>query len=331
MITKVCLSCNKEFITDLYLKKYCTKVCKLKVERTKRKNTYQRQPPIPSRNCKGCNKIFNPKSKANTYCSGECCKVNNFYIPRWKGIETNCKLCNLVFVQNSPNQKYCSSECCKAAILSKRTFIPTTVECIYCNEKYIKIHPCQKYCTIECRDSEHKQKQKLVTCSICHIEFSTKHGTICSNKCRAVNLSNFARARLHSTQIVTQYTDINSLWFVTENDFAEWFKHNYSWFGIDSIVYMDRLFPDVIAMADNKQLNIELELHSSNFAIHGHNPFRCDLIISFTKLYGQEKVNGIPVLSVFNVINRDPSTKTLTSVFSKMISITKEHMKDILR
>lgn len=83
-----------------------------------------------------------------------------------------------------------------------------------------------------------------------------------------------------------------------ESDFHNWFKNNYKKLGFDKIIQFDRgEFPDFIMQKNNKICRVELEVFSSNFILHKHDPKKVDLVIC---AFEDIKLN-IPVKVVENI------------------------------
>lgn len=72
--------------------------------------------------------------------------------------------------------------------------------------------------------------------------------------------------------------------FTDESEFHAWFTFHYSLFGFDEIIKSQRTkYPDIIAMKNGKEVRIELEIYSSNFIVHKHDPAGVDLVICLIK------------------------------------------------
>lgn len=70
-----------------------------------------------------------------------------------------------------------------------------------------------------------------------------------------------------------------------ESDFKSWFSENYKKLGFLKIVRKDiSRFPDFIMLDKNgERVKVELEIKSSNFLLHKHNPKKADRVICIKK------------------------------------------------
>ena len=87
-----------------------------------------------------------------------------------------------------------------------------------------------------------------------------------------------------------------------ESDFKNWFKKNYRKLGFTRIIKSDSMrFPDFIMLKNNKRIKVELEIKSSHFILHNHNPKKVDLVICVIK----DKKLSVPIIraSGIKVIN----------------------------
>jgi hypothetical protein len=253
--------------------------------------------------------------------------------------QENCQICNAIYLKKVPNQKYCSVACRQTLYTSKtqpgeiysdrvikKYNLNTTRKCFSCKKKFIKKYKDQKYCTPECRHQyqlimqrkKYKpiQYDRVVNCKICDQTFEVKSSVqiYCSEKCKKTGLrqkqQEWSRQQQEATQEhlyavrskETKYLTIfNELRFYKEHDFEQWFKNNYTIFGIKKLIKINRWFPDVVAeMYNGKILRIELELLARNFKFHKHDPLKCDLILCFAKTKTERDVRGVPVISIFD-------------------------------
>lgn len=71
-VDKPCVKCGGQFTPYRPTQKYCSLACKPKKDHTKPPKT------APNLQCKGCGRLFQPKSRdRTTYCSRECAFANN--------------------------------------------------------------------------------------------------------------------------------------------------------------------------------------------------------------------------------------------------------------
>jgi len=99
-----------------------------------------------------------------------------------------------------------------------------------------------------------------------------------------------------------------NIFFRTEKEFAKWFEKNLIAFGFKSIKKKNvKSFPDYILKDfKGKEVRVELEIKSSNFIHHKHNPKKVDVIISVYTL--KEKILGVPVFSLFYTFPKEHTT-----------------------
>jgi len=88
--------------------------------------------------------------------------------------------------------------------------------------------------------------------------------------------------------------------FKNEREFSLWFEDNLDYFGFKLIVKKNNnIYPDYIIKTNKgKNVKVELEFFSKNFILHNHDPSKVDLIVSVYT--NEEKIKGVPVLSLFN-------------------------------
>jgi hypothetical protein len=110
----VCPICGKEFTSQVWNQKYCSRECKLKRICLDRPNNLCQE-----RECVICGKKFFPNSNSQKTCSEECGntlekqrqKIYNDAKPR-KGIqEITCRNCGKTFLPKHFNSKFCCDEC----------------------------------------------------------------------------------------------------------------------------------------------------------------------------------------------------------------------------
>ncbi len=267
--------------------------------------------PKPVPHCKGCNKPFWREQQSRKYCSQKCYPE---YEKKWTPLKLNCIVCNTVFVQNKATHFLCSEQC---RIIHYDKFVPSEIICKSCQTSFMPTLRTQLYCTEQCRKLYHRLKRNKR-----------------KRECQQPPKEKY----IVQSRIVQPKPAFSYLEFKNEEDFSQWFDCNYSLFGVKTIIKHDRFFPDVIArMNDETVLRIELEFHASNFSRHGHDPNGCELIISFVKNYDQETVQGIPVVSIFNVKGHQPplvtfypESKSLTSYFCRISNLCSTAISNIV-
>jgi len=87
-----------------------------------------------------------------------------------------------------------------------------------------------------------------------------------------------------------------------ESDFKNWFKKNYKKLGFSKIIKSDSMrFPDFVMLEKGKKVKVELEIKSSHFNLHKHNPKKVNKVICVIKDIKLDiptiKVNGIRIIS----------------------------------
>jgi len=115
------------------------------------------------------------------------------------------------------------------------------------------------------------------------------------------------------------------LW--NEKEFSDWFEQFYFLFGFKRIVHIGRAFPDcTVESMSGKTLKVELEYDASNARMHKGDYRLCDLIVSYLKRDGVNRVLDMPVLSVFEVPTVSPPRnrsimmdRNLTAHFVKLL------------
>lgn len=106
-----------------------------------------------------------------------------------------------------------------------------------------------------------------------------------------------------------------------ESDLHNWFKKNYKKLGFTKIIQFDRGdFPDFIMQKGNSIYRVELEIFSSNFIQHRHDPKKVDLVIC---AYNNIKLN-IPVKVIKNVKLIEFDKKTPLSFENQIYKLFKK-------
>ena len=111
-----------------------------------------------------------------------------------------------------------------------------------------------------------------------------------------------------------------------ESDFQNWFKKNYKNLGFEKIIKYDSMrFPDFIALEKGKKIKIELEIKSSHFDMHGHDPKKVDRVLCIIN----DKKLEVPVYEVkgLKIIKWD-TKKPLYSIKEQIFNLfEKENIK----
>ena len=82
-----------------------------------------------------------------------------------------------------------------------------------------------------------------------------------------------------------------------ELEFHNWFKKNYKQLGFNNLKLHNKGFPDFVMEKNNKEIRVELEILSSNFLLHKHDPKKVDKVICI-----KNDINlGIPTTLVKNI------------------------------
>lgn len=80
-----------------------------------------------------------------------------------------------------------------------------------------------------------------------------------------------------------------------ELDFKNWFKKNYKKLGFSKIIKSDNMrFPDFVVSENGKRTRVELEIKSSHFNLHKHNPKKVDKVVC---IINDEKLE-VPIIEV---------------------------------
>lgn len=116
--------------------------------------------------------------------------------------------------------------------------------------------------------------------------------------------------------------------FSNEYDFHEWFKYNFRLLGFDDVIKDGhKSFPDFILKKGEKQVRIELEIYSSNFIRHKHNPKDVDLVICLLK--DKELPINTVELGLFEFDNQKGNVSA--TIPKKMVAIFEAYKKLIPR
>lgn len=331
-----CHICKKKFETTQKTAKFCSDKCRTK---NQKKNYNYKSTFVRSNiECANCKKIFEKKQPNHKYCSQDCMKIANTENYIKKGQIQN------VF---SKGELYSDR-------IKKKHGIGLNFTCTNCQKKIKRQFINQKYCSEVCRNKYHIfhlrksytpiEYDKEKNCLICDKIFTTnqKLQLYCGKTCLKIGLkrqrdeykvitNNKKKEELYAFRSKSSkyYTLLNDLRFYKEHDFEKWFENNYILFGIKEIIKINRWFPDVVArMYNGKIIRIELELMASNFINHGHDPNMCDLIICFVKRKTQEKIKGVPVISIFDTTFSHRGTNTSYSEENLKLSSFSKNLID---
>lgn len=117
--------------------------------------------------------------------------------------------------------------------------------------------------------------------------------------------------------------------FYNEYDLHEWFKHNFRLFGFDEVIKDSHSgYPDFIVKKGDKKIGIELEIYSSNFIRHKHDPKYVDLVICLLK--DKELTVNTIELSLFEYVTIEKNI-IAANVHSETMSLFKAYKKLIPR
>lgn len=285
---KRCEECNNEYTPKRYDQKYCSKDCRLIVE----KNAYVSIIDKTPRKCMVCNKEYIPKATNQKYCSRECRLIvekNADVRPgrEWDKTPRKCIQCNKEYTPKAPNNIYCGPECSKVYTkvyqhqvyrADNPEWDKTPRKCEECNSEYTPKQPSQKYCTKDCRSIVAKNNKNEIA--------KPKHSK-----------------KLFKTKNTGYISHFDSLNFNNEEEFHHWFEENFSLFGFKKLHKSNPMFPDIIAETyDDKVMRVELEYNASNFTEHDHDRNMCDIVISFVKYKGVTHIKGLPLISIFEML-----------------------------
>ncbi len=301
----ICRGCDCRLFSNNSGRKYCSSRCReehyaLMYKRNTKQNCIDKK-------CKRCSSSFSTYNPAQVFCSKDCRK--NFYESqklRNTGLEhKQCPICKKMFKPKCKTHTYCTSTCLKIEYERrsaahkqehKEKAYPKTSNCKACNAEYIMVSSNNRYCSINCRNK------------IAELKITSKKPSD-------------LRVGIQSNIL------LEGLRLCNEQEFADWFDNNYILFGIKKIIKHDVFFPDVVAeMCNGIILRIELEYFAANFKRHGHDSNTCDLIISYASSKNQDRVCGIPVISLFHFKNNsvlysevDHRRKVITRYLSSLI------------
>lgn len=185
--------------------------------------------------------------------------------------------------------------------------------CKICGNEFKTIHRNAAYCSDKCRNiskNATKIKRVEITCVCGKIFLGTNGSKYCSDECRSVGykdcMKNYSRARMKKEikePDTFEYRNKDLIsdvlrQFRKEIEFQEFINQYYYLFGFRNILKSDPFFPDIIAI-DRRDIihRIEVEYHSHNFVLHGHDPERCDYIYSIYS--NTNDILGVPVRYFF--------------------------------
>lgn len=247
---------------------------------------------LEERSCLVCGTRYFPKVSNQKYCTTDCTAIANTKPKIWVPEARSCVICRAEFVQKAANQKYCGEECQKLRNIYLRKEIGKR-NCQRCGTSFDANTSNHKFCSNKCQRKGYAELNTEAECKRCGAIFLRATGSTahyCSVECQ------------QKVSVRSNFTNFSDLMCFSEEDFVEWFRRNFTLFGIKRLVKLDRFFPDCRAeLFDGRWIEIELECYANNFKYHGHGT--CDLVISFAKSPGQTEVNGIPVIAVFDVVD----------------------------
>ena len=283
--------------------------------------------------CVYCRQEFTPKVREQIYCSTECRKQQYALrgpVLRVVNDERECVECKRAFLARSVGQKFCDKLCYKAYYDKIKLEKKERNTCVICGNSFIPRIKTQIICGKPCRgiyisrQQKEKYRQKVEIIKKAESENNVDEIPVVGKKSR--------------TSTNTSFVNFDVLRLYNEEEFEEWFAHNYIMFGISKIIKIDRMFPDVIAQAfSGNLLRIELEFSAINFIAHDHIPGNCDLIISYVKGPRITSVRGVPVIAVFEVpglvrglTNMDHNKAVLTPYFKNLTIFFARHLQYFL-
>ena len=308
-----CEICNESFQSSNKRSRFCSYECRLENQNINYVSKTKIKGQNSKRNCEICNKLYVLKASNQKYCSPPCQLVAQKKSWARDGLVQDVLIKGELYTDK----------------IKKKYKIDSKLTCPNCSKSFLKKHKDQKFCTEKCRYKHHKKDlrikykpidfEKNKNCEVCKKPFKTDaiNQIYCSEKCKKqgskvktklknkeysliANKKKHEELYAYKSKSSKYFTIFNNLRFYTEHDFEEWFKNNYSIFGIKEIIKINRWYPDVVArMHNNKIIRIELELLARNFIDHGHEPSMCDLIICFAKRKSEQTIKGVPVISIF--------------------------------
>lgn len=329
-MTKTCVNCQQEFSPKTKNQKYCSTECqKLHYAAIGRSSL----PPTEAKRCLNCNNTFQPRYSTQKYCSAKC-RTEHFNSQHIKSDkkEITCLECGSTFLPRVTGQKYCSQACYKAHYDKLRLARKESATCVICGTNFIPRVKTQLTCSKPCRETYSSQQQSEKYRLKKEAQIAQEITQPDDNQL----LHNISKKAAASAKNI--YANFDGLRLYSEEEFEEWFKHNYIMFGIAKLIKIDRMFPDVIAQTfTGNILRIELEFSASNFKAHGHDPSGCDLIVSYVKGPRTTSVRGVPVIAVFQApglmtgsTNMDHDKSTLTPYFRNLTRFFERHFQYFL-
>lgn len=115
---KKCITCDKEFLAQTSLQKFCSPRCARKLRNKKRKSKRNLQKVIHNKECATCNVAFQTTSKSKKYCQTKCIKNKSKKVKQL--ITKNCLHCNKEFSTKYKNKLYCKAGHSRSSIESRR-------------------------------------------------------------------------------------------------------------------------------------------------------------------------------------------------------------------
>ncbi len=152
MKQKKCDFCGGNIDVNKKSRRFCSKECSHKYW------TKERSYKIISRTCAVCEKVFNPFSPLNKYCSCKCHREGNRK-PKKIFKPIKCEICNIKFIPISTVNKYCSIKCKNTSDVQRRSKKPIIKTCKYCQLKFKPYTSLDKYCSAQCRINNQKSKR----------------------------------------------------------------------------------------------------------------------------------------------------------------------------
>ena len=203
---KKCVWCGKEFVKNIYSKKFCCQKCLTKYNSNKKSIERQKNITKTTEICLHCGKEFEIdfSIKRKRFCSKECRRISYSKADKEKRAGNKikkCVWCGKEYVRNSNIQLYCSKKCKNVADerIKKQVYYASKYEkklvntCLFCNKEFNTYTKGVKYCSKECLELGKAKKyqakeQFLRVCEHCGIQFETHiaHKKYCSEKCKIV-------------------------------------------------------------------------------------------------------------------------------------------------
>jgi len=165
---KICIICEKDFISRWNHTKVCSQECRKKWQHKRYSENIKNE--LEELNCRGCGERFIQKYMQQVFCNKECAdKFSRINLEKSKILVYNrCKYCGKKYLWSSSNDQkiYCSEKCRKRYYERKygKTLFKEERNCQLCNGIFIweSSKPNKRFCSKECGKEYGKKKLKEI-------------------------------------------------------------------------------------------------------------------------------------------------------------------------